>query len=97
MANGRQASVKRLKMAERAQQQMDVHFPNMPDAMILRRKTNDGFTTVPRTLPIVMQAVVSDSIGTEHLETQASTTHSTVTDFAKFLGLSTSVPRAHAV
>lgn len=57
MANGKQASTKRLKMAERAQQQMDVHFPNVDPAWLWRRKTNDGFTTVPRTLPIAMQAI----------------------------------------
>lgn len=58
MANVKQASTKRLKMAERAQQQMDIHFPGMStDPWIWHRKTNDGFITVPRTLPIVMQAI----------------------------------------
>jgi hypothetical protein len=63
MANGIQATTKRLKMAERAQQQMDIHFPNMPGAWVWRRKTNDGYTTVPRTLPIAMQAIDAQSKG----------------------------------
>ena len=57
MANVKQAGVRRLKMAERAQQAMDIHFPGMPAALIWGRKTNDGYTTAPRTLPIAMQAV----------------------------------------
>ena len=57
MANGRQASTKRPKMAERAQQQMDLHFPGLDARVLWRRKTNDGFTTLPRTLPIIMQAI----------------------------------------
>lgn len=57
MANGRQASTKRLKMAERAQQQLDLHFPNIAPCFLWRRQSNDGFTTIPRTLPIIMQAI----------------------------------------
>ncbi|WP_198944974.1 hypothetical protein [Paracoccus yeei] len=57
MANGRQATNKRLKMSERAQQQMDLHFPGVDPRILWRRKNNDGYTTVPRTLPIVMQAI----------------------------------------
>lgn len=63
MANGKQATVKRMKMAERAQHQMDIHFPNMPGAWVWRRKTNDGYTTIPRTLPIAMQAIDMQSKG----------------------------------
>jgi len=63
MANGKQASVKRLKMAERSQVQMDLHFPNYDKCLIWHRKTNDGFTTLPRTLPIVMQAIDMQSKG----------------------------------
>jgi hypothetical protein len=50
-------------MAERAQQQLDLHFPGLPAHWLWRRKTNDGFTTVPRTLPIVMQAVDDQNKG----------------------------------
>lgn len=63
MANGKQATARRLKMAERAQQQMDIHFPDAPSAWVWRRKTNDGYTTVPRTLPIAMQAIDAQSKG----------------------------------
>lgn len=63
MANVKQAGVRRLKMAERAQQAMDIHFPNMAPAWIWGRKTNDGYTTAPRTLPIVMQAIDAVSKG----------------------------------
>lgn len=57
MANVKQAAGKRLKMAQRAQAQMDILFPGMPEALVWSRKNNDGFTTVPRTLPIAMQAI----------------------------------------
>lgn len=63
MANGRQASAKRMKMAERAQQQMDVHFPHFHPAWIWTRKTNDGFFTVPRTMPVVMQIIDAQTKG----------------------------------
>ncbi|WP_198912114.1 hypothetical protein [Acetobacter conturbans] len=52
-----------MKMAERARQQMALHFPGVPDVFLWHRKTNDGFTTVPRTLPIVMQAIDVQSKG----------------------------------
>lgn len=63
MANGRQATAKRMKMAERSQQQMTLHFPGFPPCFLWHRKTNDGFTTVPRTLPIIMQAIDIQSKG----------------------------------
>lgn len=63
MANGKQSTAKRMKMAERAQQLMEVHFPNMPAPWIWHRKTNDGYTTIPRTMPIVMQAIDAQTKG----------------------------------
>jgi hypothetical protein len=63
VANSKQSQNRRLKMAERAQQQLALHFPDVLDALIWRRKTNDGFTTVPRTLPIAMQAIDATSKG----------------------------------
>lgn len=63
MANGPQAAARRMRMADRAQQMMDVHFPGVPDAWLWRRKKNDGFTTIPRTLPIAMQAIDMQSKG----------------------------------
>ncbi|WP_322407680.1 hypothetical protein [Rhizobium ruizarguesonis] len=50
-------------MAERAQQQMMLHFPATPPAFFWHRLRNDGFTTVPRTLPIAMQAIDDQSKG----------------------------------
>lgn len=63
MANSKQSQTRRLKMAERAQQQLDLHFPEVPSTLLWRRKSNDGFTTVPRTLPIAMQAIDETSKG----------------------------------
>ena len=63
MANGKQASTRRMKMAERAQHQMSIHFPGMPSVWVWHRKTNDGYTTIPRTLPIAMQAIDAQSKG----------------------------------
>lgn len=63
MANGKQSTSKRMKMAERAQQQMDIHFPNVPAPFIWHRKTNDGYISIPRTLPLVMQAIDMQSKG----------------------------------
>lgn len=63
MANGVQAAAKRLNMAERAQQMMDIQFPDAPPAWVWRRKTNNGYTTVPRTLPIAMQAIDAQTKG----------------------------------
>jgi hypothetical protein len=63
MANSKQSQTRRLKMAERAQQQLDLHFPEVAASLLWRRKSNDGFTTVPRTLPIAMQAIDDTSKG----------------------------------
>jgi hypothetical protein len=63
MANQKQAATRRLKMSERAQQQLELHFPGFPAQWLWRRKTNDGFTTLPRTLPLVMQAIDGQSKG----------------------------------
>ena len=64
MANGRQSKAKRANMAERAQQMMEVHFPNVSPVFLWHRKKNDGFTTIPRTMPIIMQAIDDNSKGT---------------------------------
>lgn len=63
MANQKQAATRRLKMSERAQQQLELHFPGFAEQWLWRRKTNDGFTTLPRTLPLVMQAIDAQSKG----------------------------------
>ncbi|HUY03497.1 MAG TPA: hypothetical protein VMV33_09445 [Rhodocyclaceae bacterium] len=63
MANSKQSSARRLKMAERAEEQRKIHFPTVPGEWLWHRKHNDGFSTVPRTLPIVMQAIDDQSKG----------------------------------
>lgn len=63
MANSKQSQNRRLKMAERAEQQLALHFPDVPETLLWRRKSNDGFTTVPRPLPIAMQAIDETSKG----------------------------------
>ncbi len=57
MANVKQRNTRRLKMAERAEQMKSLHFPDFPPALLWDRKQHDGFSTVPRTLPIVMQVI----------------------------------------
>jgi hypothetical protein len=61
MANGRQASMKHLKMAERAQKQRELLFPTVDPEALWGRKKNDGYTTVPRTLPTIMELIDSES------------------------------------
>jgi len=63
MANAKQSAKRRLTMAERAQQLMLVHFPDLPEAWKWTRKTHDGFSTIPRTLPIAMQIIDAQSKG----------------------------------
>lgn len=63
MATQRQSRHRRLTMAERAKQQMDIHFADYPDALLWYRKLNDGYSTIPRTLPLAMQAIDAQSKG----------------------------------
>lgn len=63
LLNVKQAGAKRLNMTERAQQQMDVHFPSVPAQWLWRRKSNHGFSTIPRTLPIAMQIIDAQAKG----------------------------------
>jgi hypothetical protein len=63
MANAKQSKTRRLKMSERAQQQLALHFSDVPETLLWRRNLNDGFTTVPRPLPIAMQAIDETSKG----------------------------------
>lgn len=63
MANVKQSSKRRLRMAERAAEQMKLHFPEFPDEWVWNRKKHHGFTTIPRTLPIAMQAIDHQSKG----------------------------------
>lgn len=63
MATVKQTSARRLKMTERAQQQMDLHFKDYPLPLIWQRNRNHGFTTIPRTLPLAMQAIDDQTKG----------------------------------
>lgn len=64
MATTKQTQKRRLKMAERAQHQMDVLFPDFASEWIWQRNKNDGYSTIPRTLPIAMQAIDNQTKGT---------------------------------
>lgn len=55
--NMTQAAARRLKMSERAQQQLELHFPSLDPLWIWSRQRDSGFISVPRILPIAMQAV----------------------------------------
>jgi len=57
MATRVQTKKKRLNMAERAQEQLERHFPNFEPSWLWIRTVNAGFTTLPRTMPVVMQAI----------------------------------------
>ncbi len=61
MATAKQARAKRLSMSERAEQQLELHFPKYHKLWLWSRKANDGYTTLPRTLPFVMQAIDHNS------------------------------------
>lgn len=63
MANGKQSKARRMKMAERAAAQMDLHFPVIPEVWLWHRSRNDGYSTIPRTLPIAMQAIDNETKG----------------------------------
>ncbi|MDC7801499.1 MULTISPECIES: hypothetical protein [Stenotrophomonas] len=53
----------RPNMAERAAEQMAKHFPNYIREPLWDRNKNRGFSTIPRTLPIAMQAIDAQSKG----------------------------------
>lgn len=63
MANAKQAKARRVKMAERAQQQKELHFQHIHEDWLWHRTRNDGFISLPRTMPLIMQAVDAMSEG----------------------------------
>lgn len=63
MATQKQSRNRRLNMTERAKQQMEIQFPNHPDELLWHRKLNDGYSTIPRTLPLAMQCIDAQSKG----------------------------------
>jgi len=63
MSNVKQQVAKRMKMHERAQVQLELHFPTYPQEWLWHRTTRQGFTTIPRTLPLAMQVIDAQSKG----------------------------------
>lgn len=63
MKNAKQEKAKRLKMHERSKVQMDLHFPGYPEPWLWHRLTHQGFSSIPRTLPLAMQAIDAQSKG----------------------------------
>lgn len=63
MATQKQSRNRRLNMTERAKQQMEIQFPNYPNELLWQRKLNDGYSTIPRTLPLAMQGIDAQSKG----------------------------------
>lgn len=63
MTNGKQAQARASAMAERAQQKLELHFPGWAEPWIWSRKRDSGYITIPRILPIAMQAIDEHSKG----------------------------------
>jgi hypothetical protein len=57
--NATKAAHKRKTMSERATQMRQEFWPEIQDGALWHRKRNDGFSTIPRTLPIVMAIIDS--------------------------------------
>jgi len=63
MATQKQSRRRRLNMTERAEEQMKIQFPDYPEDLLWKRSRNHGFSTIPRTLPLAMQAIDAQSKG----------------------------------
>lgn len=63
MATQKQTRRRRLNMTERAEEQMKIQFPDYPEELLWRRSRNHGFATIPRSLPLAMQAIDAQSKG----------------------------------
>lgn len=63
MATQKQTRRRRLNMTERAEEQMKIQFPDYPEELLWKRSRNHGFATIPRTLPLAMQAIDAQSKG----------------------------------
>lgn len=50
-------------MTERAEEQMKIQFPDYPEELLWERSRNHGYSTIPRTLPLAMQAIDAQSKG----------------------------------
>jgi hypothetical protein len=63
MTNAKQATAKKMKMAERARHLKQLHFPEWADDYLWHRNRNDGYISIPRSMPIVMEAIDAMSKG----------------------------------
>lgn len=63
MATQKQTRRRRLNMTERAEEQMKIQFPDYPEELLWKRSRNHGFATIPRSLPLAMQAIDAQSKG----------------------------------
>jgi hypothetical protein len=63
MANQKQSRRRRLNMTERAEEQMKIQFPDYSEELLWKRSRNHGYSTIPRTLPLAMQAIDAQSKG----------------------------------
>ena len=63
MGNPGASLARRATMAERATAQQQLHFPSVRPEWLWNRADNHGFSTIPRTLPLVMQAIDAQSKG----------------------------------
>ncbi|MCU1314909.1 MAG: hypothetical protein JWN63_231 [Candidatus Acidoferrum typicum] len=59
MANATKAAAKRKTMSERSAQMRQEFWPHIPEDALWHRKRNDGYSTIPRTLAIVMSIIDS--------------------------------------
>ncbi|MBW7568523.1 hypothetical protein KIF53_19740 [Chromobacterium subtsugae] len=55
--NVKQAGKKYLNMTERAEAMLNLQFPDFDQRRLWSRHRQQGFSTIPRTLPIIMQAI----------------------------------------
>lgn len=63
MATQKQSQRRRLNMTERAEEQMKIQFPDYSEELLWKRSRNHGYSTIPRTLPLAMQAIDAQSKG----------------------------------
>jgi hypothetical protein len=63
MTTQKQSRRRRLNMTERAEEQMKIQFPDYSDELLWKRSRNHGYSTIPRTLPLAMQAIDAQSKG----------------------------------
>jgi len=59
MTNTKQAAAKRQGMTQKAEERRKLHFPQVGDNWLWSRKRASGYTTIPRTLPIIMEGIDS--------------------------------------